>query len=306
MIAIINLSRRFDTIARICGKSAVSVLATLFLLSYAKLLRIIIIVFQPTTLSHTDGYSTGVWFYDGNVRYFKGKHIPLFMAALMLLVFLSIPYTAILLTIQWLQKLSEHRVLFWVNRLKPLFDAYTGPYKDDHRYWTGLLLLVRVLLFLVFSLNVSNNPSVNLLAIIIVLVVMLSIPFLNGRVYKSRLVNLIEVSFLLNVRILAAATLYQIDSSVSSKWPTTLSTSIAFITFVAIALKHLIQRIAAKKWIKSIPTRVVDTRVQHSNGKTQVEEDETTVDTSESKDKKDTERVSTHTSVQLREPLLDY
>ena len=310
VIAIINLSRRFDTIARICGKSAVSVLATLFLLSYAKLLRIIIIVFQPTTLSHSDAYPTGVWFYDGNVRYFKGKHIPLFIAALMLLVFLSIPYTAILLTIQWLQKLSEHRVLFWVNRLKPLFDAYTGPYKDDHRYWTGLLLLVRVLLYLIFALNVSNNPSINLLAIIIVLVVMLSIPFLNGRVYKSRLVNLIEVSFLLNVSILAAATLYQINSSVSSKWPTILSTSIAFITFVAIALKHLIQRIASKKWfrIRWIPMYASSMELKaRLNRKThQVEEEETvvTVDTSESKDKKGAEL--THTSVQLREPLLDY
>ena len=32
------------------------------------------------------------------------------------------------------------------NRFKPLFDAYMGPYKDRYRYWTGILLLARVVL----------------------------------------------------------------------------------------------------------------------------------------------------------------
>ena len=65
---------------------------TLFLVSYAKMLRITITVFSSTTVVYPDGHQRRVWLYDGNVDYLKGKHIPLFIAALILLIFLSIPY----------------------------------------------------------------------------------------------------------------------------------------------------------------------------------------------------------------------
>ena len=55
-------------------------------------------------------------------------------------------------------------MLFWVRRLKPFFDAYTGPYKDKYSFWVGLLLLVRSSLFLVFAFNALGDPAVNLLA----------------------------------------------------------------------------------------------------------------------------------------------
>ena len=117
-------------------------LATLFLIAYAKLLRLIIEVFSFTTLTYPDGYKKTVWLIDGNVDFLKGKHIPLFIVTVGF-VLLSLPYTIILLTIQFLYKISHYRVMFWVQRLKPFFDAYTEPYRrDNHRYWTGLLLIV--------------------------------------------------------------------------------------------------------------------------------------------------------------------
>jgi len=50
VIAIIVLSHYFTLATRLSGRNAVPVLATLFLLSYAKLLRIVIAVFQSTEL----------------------------------------------------------------------------------------------------------------------------------------------------------------------------------------------------------------------------------------------------------------
>ena len=141
-------------------------LATLFLLSYAKLLRIIIIVFSSTQLVYPDGYLRWVWLYDGNVDYLQGKHTGLFVAALLLLVLVSIPYTVSLLCIQWLQKISHYKLLFWVVKLQPLFDAYTGPYKIKHRYWTGLLLLVRGFLYMIFSINTLGDVLGMLTAIV--------------------------------------------------------------------------------------------------------------------------------------------
>ena len=167
VVLIIVSSHYSTTAAKLSGRNAVQVLATLFLLSYAKLLRTTITAFSFTLLEYPDGSVKKIWLYDGNVEYLKGKHIALFVAALLLLVFISLPYTVALLFIQCLQYRSSYRILAWVRRLKPLFDAYTGPYKDKHRYWPGLLLVVRVVLFLVFSLNVFGDPAISLLTIIV-------------------------------------------------------------------------------------------------------------------------------------------
>ena len=239
VIMIIVLSHYFTLAARLSGRNAVQVLATLYLLSYAKLLRITITVFQSTHLEYPDNTVRKVWFYDGNVDYLKGKHIPLFIAALLLFL-ISLPYTAILIFIQYLQHWSSYRVLFWVKKLKPLFDAYTGPYKDKHRYWTGLLLLVRIVLFLISSMNIGGSANINLLAIIVTDLLLFMHLALAGGVYKTWHLNVIEYSFFLNLGIFSSATLY--TSTVTGRGQTAVvytSVSIAFAMFIIIVVFHM-------------------------------------------------------------------
>ena len=245
LVTLIIVSSHYSsTVSRWSGSNAVQVLATLFLLSYVKLLRLIITVFLSTVITYPDGYTRRVWFYDGNVDFLKGKHIPLFIAALMTLVVLTVPYTITLTTIQWLQRhKSCKRVLFWVHKFKPIFDAHTGPYKSKHRYWTGVLLLFRVALLLIFTINLSGDPSVNLLAIT-VSILSLSMYFLFiGGPYESKLINLIEISFYFNACILSTTTIYRLKIESNSTAVTTVSTSIAFVIFMIIVFYHAIQRI---------------------------------------------------------------
>ena len=63
---IIYLSRHSTTTVKLVGSSAVSVLATLFLLSHAKLQRTVITAFSFTYLEnyYGDGRSLAVWLYD--------------------------------------------------------------------------------------------------------------------------------------------------------------------------------------------------------------------------------------------------
>ena len=56
IMAIIVVSHYSTRVSKLLGNNAVQVLATLFLLSYAKLLRIIITVFSSTELVYPDGY----------------------------------------------------------------------------------------------------------------------------------------------------------------------------------------------------------------------------------------------------------
>ena len=181
----ITCSHYSTTASRLTANNAVQVLATLFLLSYTKLLRITIVSLSFTTLQYPDGYTERVWLYDGNIHYMRGRHLVLFVAALAVLVLLSVPYTLLLFSIQWLQRYTHYTALRWGTRFKPIFDAYTGPYKSRHRYWTGLLLLVRVLLFLVFSLNVLGDPTINLLAIVTTILCILTYSAYVGGVYRN-------------------------------------------------------------------------------------------------------------------------
>ena len=92
---IIILAKYSDKVAKVMGNNSVPVLATLFLLSYAKLFRTIITALSFTILSTTHG-STAVWSADGNLEYLGPKHAPLFAVAAATLLFLWLPYTLLL------------------------------------------------------------------------------------------------------------------------------------------------------------------------------------------------------------------
>ena len=80
---IIIISKYSSKITRIFGSKPVAVLATLFLLSYAKLLGTIIAVLYFTFLDYPDEVRVAVWQYNGNILYIHGKHIALFLVALL-------------------------------------------------------------------------------------------------------------------------------------------------------------------------------------------------------------------------------
>ena len=299
VITIIVLSHYSKRATRLSGRNAVQVLATLFLLSYAKLLRIIITIFQSTELGYPDNSVRNVWFYDGNIDYLKGIHVPLFIAALLLL-FISLPYTAILIFIQLLQQFSSYRVIFWVQKLKLLFDTYTGPYKDRHRYWTGLLLLVRIVLFLIFSLNTRGNSNINLLAIIITVLILLMYMVLAGGVYRKWSLNVIEYSFFFNLGIFAFATSY---TKITQRGQTAVaytSSSIAFALFIIIVAVHIITFSQYCNWI-SIKI-VAKLRVKLSKLSSTLRKFSCKQGSSQHNDHPGIN----HASVELRESLLEY
>ena len=80
------------------------------------------------------------------------------------------------------------------TQAQTIFDAYIGPYKDRHHYWTGMLLLVRAVLFLIFAANVSANPAVNLLATTLTAFSLLAHGAIAGQVYKLWYLNMTLVS----------------------------------------------------------------------------------------------------------------
>ena len=256
---IIIISQYSSKVATILGTNPIAVLATLFLLSYTKFLRTVITALSYTLLEYPNNSQIAVWLYDGNIRYLSNEHIVLFIAALVCLIVLFLPYTLFLIFSQWLRsKSGQWRIFHWTNhyRVLPFLDAYHAPYTDKHRYWTGLMLLVRCILFLVFAFNALGDPSINLLAIgSVTIVLLIAYAVFGKRIYKTWYLNMLELSFIVNLSSLAFATLYIRSTGGNQNAVTFTSISIVFATFIGIVIYHLALRInhASKLWRRVFP-----------------------------------------------------
>ena len=242
---LVYISGRSVVMTKLLGSSPVPVLATLFLLSYAKVLRTIISALSLTVLHYPDS-NVVVWIHDANVS--LAKYISLVLVALLFLFFLFLPYTLLLLLGQWLQTKSHLCLLSWVRnpKLKAILDTYHASYKPKQQYWTGLLLLIRCALFLVFAFNISGNNSVNLLVVSSTAFGIFIWFALSGMVYKCWWLNVLELSFILNLSLLAVATYHVKLSGGSQAAVAYTSVGIAFLTFVGIVTYHIYVRIKSK------------------------------------------------------------
>ena len=244
------------TAARILGgTNPIAILATLFFLTFSKLLRTIIAAFSFTTLEYPDGETKVVWLYDGNIGYLDkndGRHIALFLVSLVVFLFFFLPYTIFLLLGQCILPrldLNKLKWLSWPNylRMKSFLDAYHAPYKDRHRYWIGLLLVLRFIMFLISAIvDVASpqDPHVNLLVMSII-TSMLGwwAVFVSGGVYKKWYLNVLETSFLLNLVIFAAATQYTKLAGGNQAAVFYISVTFAFSTFIGIVIYHVNHRL---------------------------------------------------------------
>ena len=238
---IILLCRYFQSIAKRLGQNPVAVLATLFLMSYSKILSAVIVSLTWTYLTYfttSNETQNVVWMYDASMEYLRElKHIALGLFAILSLLVLVVPYISLLLFGHWLQGCSNWWILSWLNKIKPFMDAYHAPYRKHTRYWTGLLLLSRLSLFLTFA---NDSESVNIAAVVSVSVALLAMRF---RVYEHFYNDVLESSFILNLGIFSAATFYikekSEDATKSQLILSSISVGIAFITFIRILIFHI-------------------------------------------------------------------
>ena len=242
ILIVIQLYSKFPTLAnKLGGENAVKVLATLFLLSYTKLQRTVVTIMSFTRLEYPDGAVHYVWLYDANVEFFKGKHLYLGIAGILVLVFLIVPYTLCLAFFQQLQACSGHRLFQWVNNLKPVFDSYAGPYKDKYQFWTGMLLVVRTLLIILFTINTAGSVDVNLL---IILVVSFALCMANSNgTYNKWPYNYLESFFYLQLGVFAGGVFYARLNHGSVTAVADTSIGLTLIVFLAVVGYHALHRV---------------------------------------------------------------
>ena len=90
VVLLIITSRYSSRFFKLTSKrNPVATLATLILISYGKLFHIVLLAqpFSFAVLTFPDGITEYLWFPDGTVKYLTGKHIVLFIVALLILAF---------------------------------------------------------------------------------------------------------------------------------------------------------------------------------------------------------------------------
>ena len=199
---IIILAKYSDRVAKVMGNNSVPVLATLFLLSYAKLFRAVITALSFTMLSTTH-VSKAVWSADGNLDYLGPEHAPLFAVAAATLLFLWLPYTFLLFLGQWLHKCNCRLITRMMIKIKPFLDAHFGPLNSNHRYWFGALLLVRTVILLISALIPTNRAIITVYSINVCALALVTCLAIG--VYRSFAVAIFNAVWFANLGLLSAS-----------------------------------------------------------------------------------------------------
>ena len=196
--ALILGSRYSSKLQALTGNRILKVLATLFLLSYTKvLLTVCQVIFFFSTVTHFPSkHNSLFWLVDTGVEVFGAKFCILYSVCLILFISLLL-FNAVLL---FPGTLSRWR---FINYFKPLLDACFGPYKPKYSFWIGLQLFVRSS-FLGLS---AINSNIGLYSGIVLFVIMNCI---HGtlQAFKSKYKNFQESLVLLNLLTLHVTTLY--------------------------------------------------------------------------------------------------
>ena len=240
VIIISSCSTKFSNL--IGKKDPVATLATLILLSYAKLLEICFKSLSVGILEYPDGSSEMLWLPDATVKYLSGKHIPLFIAAVLILM-VGLVYTALLFSWQWLLYLPRWRIFKWTRnpKIQTFIETYHKPYTPKHRYWTGLVLIIRVILYLVAATNISDDPTTALTAINFTVCCIFALRlFFGSRLYRKWPVDVLETFFFLNILSFVIFTSYSLDSQARNREAAAYtSVIITFIALLLIILYHV-------------------------------------------------------------------
>jgi hypothetical protein len=213
-----------------------------------------------------------VWLYDGNIPYLRGKHLALFIFALLFFILLFLPYNFLLVVGPWLQNVSGERVneskikasvrkilVGWCEnyKIKSFIDTYTVAYNPQHQYWTGMFLILRCMLFIVFVTSAFRNSSATLTAVTTSLLVIIFLTrVFTGRVYKNWYVDILEGVFLLNLGILSVATSHNMVTGGNQQLVAQLSGATSLVLFLIIVAYHALKQVRSAHVYRVISTKL--------------------------------------------------
>ena len=239
VITVIVASECSSKFAKLIGEgNPVAVLATMILLSYAKLLSAVFGIFSLLYAPYYAFGSRGLDFSrlssiievieTHDTKGFKAVAYSIVIGSTIIPLF-CVVYVA--LVFSWKSQKLHH-----------FLDPYHAPYTANHRYWTGLMLLLRILLHLISVLNFSLDTRIDLMAIILIIGGLILLKgVIAKRVYKSWLLDIMETAIYFNLVAFSALTWYNLDFGGNQVAVAYTSVMIIFILLLGVIVFHVLR-----------------------------------------------------------------
>ena len=173
--------------------SAIDVFATFILLSYGKLLYVVLLFLYPQPLYNGEGQklSTSVMSFSPSTLFFHKDHLPLAIFSIFVsLTFIAVPPIVLLFyQASFFQKcLTQCKMNS--QALRTFVETFQGCYKDgtngtrDCRYFAGLYFILRIIAILFIGFSLINES--------VVVYVFIALLFALVRPYKKHMYNVID------------------------------------------------------------------------------------------------------------------
>ena len=188
---------------------------------YSECTRVSLLILTPVSLKasslEADQFTRKVVFYNGELAFFKGKHLYYAIPALLVLILLGILPPLMLLSyplcyrVFAFLKISETRFVsilcqvIPLESLRPFFDSFQSSFKDNYRFFAGLYFVYRLVMF--FNFAYLHNLTEFYLMVQAQLVIILAVHAII-QPYKKRWHNIIDGMIFMILAIVNAMTLF--------------------------------------------------------------------------------------------------
>jgi hypothetical protein len=244
-------------------------LSGLLVICYSECTKISLLLLTPVTVYTSSGTNTAV-FYNGELDYFRGRHLAYAIPALFFLIVLGLAPPLALLSyplcyrILGFFNLSESKLvmvlckLIPLEKFKPFFDSFQSSFKDKYRFYSGLYFIFRLLILLTFS--IARSYTIYYVTMIIGLTFILCLHAVM-QPYKNRYHNILDGFIFLNLVILEILNFYTYRRALETtdRRPTIKEACIAgtiflyapLVFFVAMVIMKVLLNLKRRKCIRS-------------------------------------------------------
>ena len=215
--------------------SVINSLTTFLVLSYARITLVTFKLLTPTVLYGPGGQDSSfqkrvLWF-DGTKSYFGTEHLPYALGALLILITFVLMPPLLLLSYPLLPMLMTRLGVeeYWIvkklitkplSKCVPIYDAFQSCYKDEYRFFAGLLFVYRIAALAIFAF--TPTTALNLTWLLASLLVVLLLHCIC-QPYKKKWHNLVEGSIFTILASLAIITFYRLFQTETTNTPTNTS-----------------------------------------------------------------------------------
>ena len=179
---------------------------TLFVLCYATLTGVSMEILQPTKIG-----DKLVVFSQGTVEYFSPYHCYFAIPAILILLFVVIPFPFFLMFTPFFV-----RHVKWIGYATPLFNTFQSCFRDDYRWFAGFYFFCRFIFLLLSTLVRNGEGKAIIMQFVCVLVLFIHVyfrPYLPEYSWINTLDSLLLITLTIISVIAGQTTRYVSDTT---------------------------------------------------------------------------------------------